>query len=146
MTGCYSCDENELHEPAPWKSIYRDDHWRLAHSFDSALPGWLVAVPLRHITAIHELRDEEGSTLGVLVSRASAALRDVTGCEKTYVMQFAEGDGFAHVHFHIVPRMSSFTADERGPRVFSFLGREPVVPEDERNRLATALSEAIVRV
>lgn len=34
------------------------------------------------------------------------ALRDVTDCLKTYVIQFAEAAEHPHVHFNIVPRMA----------------------------------------
>jgi TnpA family transposase len=40
---------------------------------------------------------------------------------------FAEAEGFAHVHFHVIPRMPDQAEDIRGPRVFQLLG----VPEAE---------------
>jgi diadenosine tetraphosphate (Ap4A) HIT family hydrolase len=52
----------------------------------------------------------------------------VTGCTKTYVVQFAEAEGFAHVHFHIVPRMADLRPEHRGPGIFELLLR----PEQER--------------
>lgn len=104
------------------------DGWRVAHAFDSALVGWLVVVPQRHVTATEDLTPEEADALGPLLRTASQALRDVTGCHKSYVMFFAEGEGFAHLHVHVVPRMPWFTPEQTGPRVFHFLGR----PEGER--------------
>jgi diadenosine tetraphosphate (Ap4A) HIT family hydrolase len=82
----------------------------------------------RHIEAIDELTDNEAIELGRLVRRVSIALREVTGCIKTYVVQFAEHEDHPHVHFHIVPRMKNQPEDRRSVRIFEYLG----VPEEER--------------
>ncbi len=66
---------------------------------DTALPGWLVLLPRRHVTAIHELTDAEATTQGTWQVRLSRALHAVTGCIKT----------LAHVHFHVMPRMADLT-------------------------------------
>lgn len=123
------------------------EHWRVAHAFDSALPGWLVVLPRRHAVAIAELRPEEAAQLGLMLIDVSRALAVVTGCLKTYVLQLAEAEGFAHVHFHVVPRAAGLPDDVRGPRVFSLIGR-PVgerVAEDEQDRLALALATQLER-
>jgi diadenosine tetraphosphate (Ap4A) HIT family hydrolase len=120
-----------------------DDCWRVAHAVDTALPGWLVLVPRRHVVAIADLTDAEAASLGSWQVRLSRALHAVTGCTKTYVVQFAEAEGFQHVHFHVVPRMPDLAAERRGPGVFALLG----VPEDHRvtvdrmDELAAALAE-----
>lgn len=111
-----------------WDNIHRTEHWDLVHSYNTSLPGWLVLVARRHVAAIDELTDEEAAELGVLLRRTSAALRQVTGCVKTYVAQFAEQAEHPHVHFHVIPRMADQPAERRGPRVFDYLG----VPETER--------------
>ncbi|MFF5228317.1 HIT family protein [Dactylosporangium sp. NPDC000521] len=126
---CFSCRQNDRAAGLPLRErLAGDEHWRVAHCFDTSLPGWLVLVPRRHVTAIADLTDAEAAALGVWQVRLSRALAAVTGCVKTYVVQFAEKEGFAHVHFHIVPRMPDLPADHRGPRVFGYLG----VPEAER--------------
>jgi diadenosine tetraphosphate (Ap4A) HIT family hydrolase len=111
-----------------WDNIYRMMHWDVAHAFNTALPGWIVIVARRHIEAIDQLSEAEAIELGMLLQRVSAALREATGCVKTYVMQFAEAEGHAHVHFHVVPRMANQPEDRRSTRIFGYLG----VPDDER--------------
>jgi diadenosine tetraphosphate (Ap4A) HIT family hydrolase len=96
--------------------------WRVAHAFATALPGWLVVVPRRHVTALDELTPEEAAELGPVLRSVTAALRTVVGCDKTYVALFAEAEGFAHVHFHVIPRHADLPDDLRGPRVFGLLG------------------------
>jgi diadenosine tetraphosphate (Ap4A) HIT family hydrolase len=75
----------------------------------------------------------------------SAALEIVTGCVKTYLMQFSEAEGFSHVHLHLVPRMADQPEDARGPRVFGYLteNRDQWIPESERDALARALRAAL---
>ena len=113
----------------------------MAHAVGTALPGWLVLVPRRHVTAIAELTDDEAAGLGAWQVRLSRALHAVTGCAKTYVVQFAEAHGFGHVHFHVVPRMPGMPEELRGPRVFQLLGREAPdsVPPERMDEIAVAL-------
>jgi diadenosine tetraphosphate (Ap4A) HIT family hydrolase len=82
-----------------------------------------VLLPRRHVTAVHDLTDAEAGALGAWQVRLSRALRDATGCVKTYVVQFAESEGFSHVHFHIVPRPAGLRPEHLGPGVFGLLTR-----------------------
>jgi diadenosine tetraphosphate (Ap4A) HIT family hydrolase len=143
---CYSCHGNaNLHSLPPRERIAVDDHWRVAHAFGSAVPGWLVLLPRRHVTSIAELARAEAASLGTWQVRISQALRTVLGCEKTYVAQFAEAEGFAHVHFHIVPRAADLADEFRGPRIFQLLG--PSAPrhvgQAQMDEIATRLASEL---
>lgn len=129
----------------PRDEIYVDDAWRVAHAIECSLPGWLVVVPRRHVLVLDELDTSELATLGPILGRLTSALRAVTGCAKTYVALFAEAEGFAHVHIHVVPRMPDFTREQRGPRSLkAFLGAsENAVPHEEMDRIALALREKL---
>lgn len=144
MTECFNCVREPLDLP-PREALLRTEHWRVAHAFDSSLPGWLVLVPRRHVLALDELTAPAHAELGSLLGRLSAALRQVLGCTKTYVMQFSEAEGFEHLHVHLVPRMPDQPADRTGPRVFGYLGAGEAgrVPVDEQDRLAREISAAI---
>jgi len=111
-----------------WDCIYQTQYWDVVHSYDTALPGWLVLVIRRHITAVDELTNAEAIELGQLIRRTSLALKEVTGCIKTYIIQFAEKSEHPHVHFHIIPRMMDQPEERNGTLVFGYLG----VPEKER--------------
>ena len=148
MTGCYICEKNaDVAALQVWEQIHIDDAWRLTHAFDASLPGWLILVPQRHVEGLHELTSEEAEGLGRLLRAASVALIDATGCERTYVILFAEAEGFFHLHFHIVPRHSELTPAHRGPGVFAYLGapQEQRVPEKDRAILALRLQRALDR-
>ncbi len=131
MSTCKTCElvarRNASLAPL-WDCIYQTPYWDVAHCFDSALPGWLVLVTRRHIAAVDELTEDEAAELGPLIRHTSAALREVTGCIKTYVIQFAESPDHPHVHFHIVPRLVGQPEDRKSVHVFKYLG----VPEEER--------------
>ncbi|MCS0638294.1 HIT family protein [Streptomyces sp. LP05-1] len=143
---CFTCAQ-ELRGTAlpPRERIAADDHWRVAHATGTALPGWLVLVPRRHVTAVWELTDAEAESLGSWQVRLSRALREVVGCPKTYVAQFAEAEGYAHVHFHVVPRDRELPEELRGPGVFGQLNRpaEEWVPDDRADLLAESLGLAL---
>jgi diadenosine tetraphosphate (Ap4A) HIT family hydrolase len=147
-TDCYSCARNaEFDQLPPRERVAADDLWRVAHAFDSALPGWLVLLPRRHVTTLAELSNAEADALGGWQVRLSRALGAVTGCTKTYIAQFAEAEGFAHVHFHVVPRQPDQAAELRGPRVFGLLGKPDGarVGQQDQDRLALALGAELAR-
>jgi diadenosine tetraphosphate (Ap4A) HIT family hydrolase len=114
----------------------------VAHDLNSILQGWLILAPLRHVLALDELTSDEAIALGTLVRKASIALKSVTGCEKTYVMLFAEAEGFAHLHFHVVPRMPDQPDERRGPQVFGYLKDGQSLPPERRDAISKALLAA----
>ncbi|MDF3300273.1 HIT family protein [Streptomyces tropicalis] len=143
---CYACSqEAQFGSLAPRERVAFDPHWRVAHDFKTALPGWLVLLPRRHVTAVHDLTDTEAAALGGWQVRLSRALADLTGCVKTYVVQFAEAEGFAHVHFHIVPRAADLPPEHRGVGVFDLLRRpaEERVTAEQADRIALDLRARI---
>src|SRR5690349_20999170 len=146
VSGCFSCDQQaEGSLLPPRDDVVQTDHWRVATAFNSTLPGWLVVLPTRHVTSFTELSAEAADELGGLVRRLGLALEQVTGCVKSYLMQFSEADGFSHLHLHLVPWMADQPEDVRGPRIFGYLsGAEDTWPSDaERDAMALALREAV---
>ena len=145
-TACLACSESaQLYSLPPREALLVDDGWLIAHAFNSALEGWLVVLPLRHVTSMDELTPSEAEALGSLLRRASRALTTVLGSSKAYVVFFAEADGFAHLHVHVVPRMDWFTPDQVGPRVFTFLGgpESEWVTQDAMDDVALRLGAAL---
>ncbi len=146
---CHTCQliaARDAGDAPPWDSIHRTPYWDVVHAFNTSLPGWLVLVARRHVAAIDELTDEEAAELGVLLRRVSVALREVTGCVKTYVMQFAEAEGHSHVHFHVVPRMADQPDERRSTKIFGYLGvsEEERVAEERMNKIAVVVGRYLV--
>lgn len=144
MPDCMSCaltQKRDAGETPIWDSIYRSDYWDAVHAYNTSYLGWLVLVSRRHIEALDEMTFAEAADLGALLRELSRALKRHTGCQKTYVMQFAESADHAHVHFHIVPRLPDQAPADIAYRVMRHLG----VPMSERcseadmNALALAI-------
>lgn len=116
--------------------------WRLtAHR--SALEGWMLLIPLRHVEALNELTDEEASELGPILRRVSQVHIDEFGAVKTYVMQFAEG--VSHAHFSLVPRAPGLSPDRRGARVSAYNSEDTPISETRRDELAHTIQLAWAR-
>jgi diadenosine tetraphosphate (Ap4A) HIT family hydrolase len=141
VPGCYSCDQQARSDLPPREDVVHSEHWRVAHAFNSTLPGWLVLLPTRHVTSFTELTSEAAAELGPLVAGLSGALERVTGCVKTYLMQFSEAEGFSHLHLHLVPRGAEHPVEASGPRVFGYLTEDPTaaLPDTERDAVALAV-------
>jgi diadenosine tetraphosphate (Ap4A) HIT family hydrolase len=139
---CLSCFDSARSDLAPRDRVYLSPRWRVAHAFGTQLPGWLVVLPRRHVTVLDELTSAEQAELGPLLAAVTAALREITHCDKSYVALFAEAEGFAHIHFHVVPRMADLEAAFRGPSVFALLGGDTgtQVPEQVRDQIASQLA------
>ena len=131
MKLCHTCQlltRRDAGQAPLWDNIYRAQYWDVVHSYNTSLPGWLVLVVRRHIEAVDSLTDEEATELGRLIRNTSVALKEITGCLKTYVIQFAESPDHPHVHFHVVPRLADQPEDRHSTKIFGYLG----VPEEER--------------
>jgi galactose-1-phosphate uridylyltransferase len=104
MTECHDCRHNDqLLEALPTRErVFNNGLWRVAHAFSSALPGWMVVIPRRHVLSLSELTASEATSLGPLLTALSTALERGLGARKAYLAFFAEAKGFAHLH-----RMSS---------------------------------------
>jgi diadenosine tetraphosphate (Ap4A) HIT family hydrolase len=144
MTSCRTCElsrRRDNNEAPVWDSVLRAEGWDVVHAYDTSLAGWMVLVLRRHVTSVAALTEAEAVELGRLIRAVSVALEEVTGCHKTYVVQFAEHPQHPHVHVHVVPRPADLTAAEIGPGIFARLGVPEAarVPEEQRTRIAEAL-------
>lgn len=144
-SGCFSCDQEATPSLPPRDDLAGTAHWRVAHAFNSTLPGWLVVLPRRHTLSMTDLTPEAADELGGLLRRLALALQSVTGCVKTYLMQFSEAEGFSHLHLHLVPRMSTHPEDALGPKVFAYLTEDQSqwLPPQERDGIALSLRAAL---
>jgi diadenosine tetraphosphate (Ap4A) HIT family hydrolase len=139
---CFSCAQGADVDGPVRENVWRLPGWRVAHSFNSSLPGWLVVVPTRHIEALDELSGDEAAMVGRLLRDVSSALKSVTGCVKTYVILLAEAQGFTHLHIHVVPRMDDLPQDRRGTAIFAYLKEEPLTNQ-QRDDIGLKIREAM---
>lgn len=148
MGECRTCsllERRDAGQAPDWDCIVRTDAWDVVHCDSTSLLGWIVLVVRRHVAALADLTDEEATALGPLVRDVSRALHELVGCQKTYVVQFAEHPQHRHVHVHVIPRPSVLADDEIGPGIFKFLGVDEAtrVSEADMDTLAAALRAAL---
>ncbi len=79
---------------------------------DQFFPGWTLLVLKRHATELFHLRPQERAGLIEEVSNVAQALAAVFGAIK--VNYELLGNQVAHIHWHVVPRLSDDPAP-RGP-------------------------------
>src|SRR5215468_1590953 len=54
-TECLSCALEARADLPPRERLHVGLRWRAAHAFGTSLPGWLVVLPRRHVTALDQL-------------------------------------------------------------------------------------------
>jgi diadenosine tetraphosphate (Ap4A) HIT family hydrolase len=103
------CAICQLHEdPIQRQSheIRRDALWLLRHHPDPApLAGWLLLDARRHLGGPLDFTDPEAAAWGLAVRQASQLVRQLTGCERVYLIAF--GEGAPHLHLHLIPRFAA---------------------------------------
>ncbi len=120
MNDCKTCQlvvRRDKDKSPDWDNIFRTEYWDVVHSYNTSLVGWIVLVTRVHRRSVADLSEGEAAELGLLLKGVSRGLHILTGCVKTYVMQFAEHPQHPHVHFHVVPRFDGQPPELRGPRV-----------------------------
>lgn len=138
---CFLCAYNAVavEELPPRENAFSNEYWRaLVHK--SMVPGWVVLALRRHVRRLNELTEEEALSLGPALAAGSQALIDVVGCDKTYVMLFAES--VAHVHFNLVPRMADMPDKFKGAGIFGYELVPAPLDEPERDDLGRRLAAA----
>ena len=141
---CFICDKHRLGDQAQGGVIYQDDlvYVGHAHAIDgpTAYRGYLMVEPLRHVSGLGQLTDDEAARLGVMVNRVAAALRSLEGAEHVY--SFVFGDNVDHLHIHLAPRYPGTPPEYRGPRLREW-PQAPVVDVDEMTRVCDRLRQAL---
>ena len=111
---------------------------RVLLSNDANYP-WLILVPrLPGIVEVIDLEVNAQNQLTTEIARVSAALKEVTACDKLNIA--AIGNVVPQLHVHVIARWKS---DVAWPK--PVWGAAPAKPYDEavRNRLAAALRQAL---
>jgi len=101
VDGCLLCDPAAADAEFRRERIWQDDLWRLSAVLQGPIPGFAHLEPKRHIPFITDLDGGEAATLGGVLAKCTAALRDAAGAEKTYVYIF--GDHTPHLHLNLAP-------------------------------------------
>lgn len=103
MPACSLCASIAADAATDGAELARRRHWRVrSHPAPSPIAGWTILDLLRHAEGIDRLEPEEAAELAELLVEAAAATRAATGCERVYLLSFAEA--LPHLHLHMAPR------------------------------------------
>lgn len=92
---CWTCKAGDE------EFVWSDERWRVSMPSAPASIPTLVLHPCGHLD-FHDLTDEQGAELGVLLVRAQRALASIPGVGRVHVYKW--GDGGAHLHVVLVAR------------------------------------------
>jgi diadenosine tetraphosphate (Ap4A) HIT family hydrolase len=93
--GCWTCTDGR------GDLLWEDDRWMVSMSPEpQSVPG-VTLHPRAHMD-FHDLSDDQGAELGVLLVRAQRALASIAGVGRVHVYKW--GDGGAHLHVFVVAR------------------------------------------
>ena len=108
------CGVCRLHADAAQRQaleIVRFGPWLLRHHpLPSPLVGWLLLDSLRHVGGPADFDANEAAGFGPVLQRASALVRELSGCDRVYAIAF--GEGARHFHLHLIPRHGAEAATE----------------------------------
>ena len=91
--------------------IHRQGPWVLRHHpLPAPLPGWLLLDSVRHLGGAADFEPAEAAAYGSMLQRASALVRQLSGCDRVYAIAF--GEGARHLHVHLIPRHGDDPASE----------------------------------
>ena len=122
MTNCLSCLSNSGEKRiSPGGQIFNGSYWIVEHAYPTGLLGWIVIVLKRHSEVLHDLTRDEWHELGEINYRLMRVLHKELDTEKEYLCCFSEGEGFKHIHFHIIPKTESFDEVYSSSRSFMYL-------------------------
>jgi len=128
VTDCFICRKHSNRESLlPGGAVAEDELILVSHAIPPDLEGrdgttvylgHLFVEPLRHAPGLADLTDDEARRVGLWCTRASRALRDVTGAEHVYAA--AWGDGVPHLHVYLLPRFPGTPREYWGTHVYKW--------------------------
>ena len=126
-SGCIFCRIAKGDSKIPSKILYKNDEFMVMMNIYPYNTGHLQVSPLKHVTRLEDLSDEELSKLFILVKKCHNLLNKVLS-PMGFNTGFNQGGDFAgasvdHLHIHIVPRF------RRDFGFIDLIGRTKVLPE-----------------
>ncbi len=143
---CLSCQSIAgIKSISPGKPIFISDYWIVEHAYPTSLEGWIVIVLKRHCEELHKLSHEEFIDLTEVQEKVIKAIHKYFKSDREYVFCFAEGEGFKHIHFHVVPKHKGFDSKYNGVKVFHYLKtpKNEWIPPERIIEICSELSRLI---
>jgi diadenosine tetraphosphate (Ap4A) HIT family hydrolase len=136
--GCLLCRPGDADAFFQRVRVWQDAHWRLSVLLRGPVAGFAHLEPHRHIPFVTDLDGPEAATLGPVLARVTAVLRDAVSADKVYVYVF--GDRVPHLHLNLAPH------HDGGPLVGGpglVRPEAPAVDPDDHRAAANAVRAAL---
>ena len=91
----------------PSATVYEDDLFRAILDISPAAKGHTLLFPKNHVANLFELKEQEASSVILVLQKIAAAIQKATACDGINILQnngTAAGQSILHLHFHIIPR------------------------------------------
>ncbi|HUR22302.1 MAG TPA: hypothetical protein VMZ73_00370 [Acidimicrobiales bacterium] len=119
--------------------VWQDDRWMVSMAPEpQSVPG-VTLHPLAHLD-FHDLTDEQGAELGVVMVRAQRALASIEGVGRVHVYKW--GDGGAHLHIFLVARPAGML-QLKGMYLSTWMFALPPLPADEWEAIRVQVAAAL---
>ena len=119
--------------------VWSDEHWRLSVLGPSGAPLILLLEPAAHHD-LPDLPDDRAAEMGLLMVAISRAIESLPHIARAHVSRW--GDGGAHLHLFFSARPAGFS-QLRGTCLAIWDDLLPAVPDDQRDRDAAAVAQAL---
>ena len=121
-------------------AVWEDERWLLAMPIEPQSVPTLTLHTRAHLD-FHDLTDELGAEMGVLLVRAQRALASIAGVGRVHVYKW--GDGSAHLHIFVVARPAGMI-QLKGMYLSTWMFALPALPAEDwaalRRHVAAALA------
>ena len=102
--GCLFC--NVLEKKIPADVVYEDEHALAFRDIRPVAPTHVLVIPRKHIAAIHDLTEEDVSTMGRLMLAARNVAHQLGLEEEGFRLVINDGDAAGqsvhHIHVHLL--------------------------------------------
>ena len=104
MADCLFCKIANGQIPAT--IIYRDDHVIAFDDINKQAPEHKLVIPLKHISTLNDLHDEDSEMLGHMIQSAARIAKQLNIADDGYRVVFncnpGAGQSVFHIHLHLL--------------------------------------------
>ena len=138
VQGCLACELTAGERELPGGPIHRTPRWVVEHCVGPLGPGTLIVKPLRHVTHLWELSEEESRELGPLLRDVARAISAVLDPDQVYATLWSHAGGVpVHIHWVLQPVVCPPAGGPVGPHLqAAMFDRGEPPPREQVERVA----------